>query len=116
MAVESDKDSTICNQEGGAQGSSLRLVDTDTVTTGDMITDSESMGSAVEMESLLTEENFTEGNTAVSEKSTEPDYYFENGFLVFTGSFLTKRGWCCGNGCRHCPYLPKHQRGNQQLG
>jgi hypothetical protein len=32
------------------------------------------------------------------------DYYFENGFMVFTTQFLLKRGYCCRNGCRHCPY------------
>lgn len=32
------------------------------------------------------------------------DYYFENGLMVLTASFLLKRGYCCNNGCRHCPY------------
>ena len=32
------------------------------------------------------------------------DYYFENGLMVLTGDFLLKRGYCCENGCRHCPY------------
>lgn len=33
------------------------------------------------------------------------DYYFdENGYVVFTEHYLSKRGFCCGNGCRHCPY------------
>ena len=32
------------------------------------------------------------------------DSYSENGFLVFTESYLRRRGYCCGNGCRHCPY------------
>ncbi|MFN7976189.1 MAG: DUF5522 domain-containing protein [Acidobacteriota bacterium] len=32
------------------------------------------------------------------------DYYFENGLLVMTAAYLTKRGYCCENGCRHCPY------------
>jgi hypothetical protein len=43
------------------------------------------------------------------------DYYMENGFRVMTKAFLTNRGYCCGNGCRHCPYFPKHMKGNQQL-
>lgn len=88
MAEERELDSKKNNLEGGAQGSSLHLVD-----------------------------SYNEGNAekdSATEKSPEQDYYFENGFLVFTGSFLTKRGWCCGNGCRHCPYTPKHQRGNNQ--
>ncbi|MDX1911514.1 MAG: DUF5522 domain-containing protein [Saprospiraceae bacterium] len=32
------------------------------------------------------------------------DYYIENGFWVFTAHYLQKRGYCCGSGCRHCPY------------
>jgi len=32
------------------------------------------------------------------------DYYIENGRWVFTAAYHLKRGFCCGNGCRHCPY------------
>jgi len=32
------------------------------------------------------------------------DYYTENGALVFTADYLKRRGYCCDNGCRHCPY------------
>ena len=32
------------------------------------------------------------------------DYYMENGFLVFTKEYHIKKGKCCKNGCRHCPY------------
>jgi len=32
------------------------------------------------------------------------DYYLENGAMVFTASYLQRRGYCCDNGCRHCPY------------
>jgi hypothetical protein len=32
------------------------------------------------------------------------DYYIEQGRYVFTDYFLTRRGYCCKNGCRHCPY------------
>jgi hypothetical protein len=32
------------------------------------------------------------------------DYYFENGLMVFTEYYLRERGYCCTNGCRHCPY------------
>lgn len=43
-------------------------------------------------------------------------YYIENGKYVFTEEFHLKRGFCCGNGCRHCPYYPKHIKGNTELG
>lgn len=32
------------------------------------------------------------------------DYYIENGNYVFKPWFHLKRGTCCGNDCRHCPY------------
>lgn len=32
------------------------------------------------------------------------DYYLENGAMVFTAGYLKRRGYCCGSGCRHCPY------------
>lgn len=33
------------------------------------------------------------------------DYYLsEEGFLIFTEKYLLKRGYCCKNGCKHCPY------------
>jgi hypothetical protein len=32
------------------------------------------------------------------------DYYVENGLIVFSQWFLLKRGYCCDNACRHCPY------------
>jgi hypothetical protein len=31
-------------------------------------------------------------------------YYDEWGRMVFTARFLLERGYCCKNGCRHCPY------------
>jgi hypothetical protein len=32
------------------------------------------------------------------------DFYREGAAVVFTARFLRRRGYCCGNGCRHCPY------------
>lgn len=33
------------------------------------------------------------------------DYYVnEDGRVVFTAQYLSERGYCCGNGCRHCPF------------
>jgi hypothetical protein len=33
------------------------------------------------------------------------DYEIDgNGLLVFTRQYLLKRGYCCKNGCRNCPY------------
>lgn len=43
------------------------------------------------------------------------DFYIENGLRVMTEDYHIKRGYCCGNGCRHCPFEPKAQRGNTTL-
>lgn len=32
------------------------------------------------------------------------DFYFEDGLMVLTRRYLLNRGYCCDNGCRHCPY------------
>ena len=33
------------------------------------------------------------------------DYYLsEDGYLVFTEKYHLEKGYCCGMGCRHCPY------------
>ncbi len=32
------------------------------------------------------------------------DYYLEEDNTVFKAWFHLKRGYCCTNGCRHCPY------------
>ncbi|NJK88035.1 MAG: hypothetical protein HC923_00660 [Myxococcales bacterium] len=34
----------------------------------------------------------------------------ETGLFVLTASFLAERGYCCGRGCRHCPYPADAQR------
>lgn len=44
------------------------------------------------------------------------DFYFENGLLVYTAAFHVKRGSCCGSGCRHCPYEPRHVEGTRTVG
>ena len=41
------------------------------------------------------DDNFTEGIHF---------YYDENNYIVFTEKYHLQRGYCCGNGCRHCPY------------
>ncbi len=36
------------------------------------------------------------------------DFYYDPwGRMVFTANYLLKRGYCCGSGCRHCPYREK---------
>lgn len=37
-------------------------------------------------------------------KEGEDFYYNEQGFVVLTAAYHLKKGYCCGNGCKHCPY------------
>ena len=41
------------------------------------------------MDTLIPEEDF---------------YYNEDGYVVLTAKYHLKKGVCCGNGCKHCPY------------
>jgi len=35
----------------------------------------------------------------------QADYYFnEDGLMVFTAAYHLKRGYCCKNKCKHCPW------------
>ena len=43
------------------------------------------------------------------------DFYLQKGYRVMTESYLVRRGYCCSNGCKHCPYDPKAQKGNRKL-
>lgn len=39
------------------------------------------------------------------------DYYFaEGGLMVFTEQYHLKRGYCCKNECRHCPWNYKENK------
>ncbi len=31
-------------------------------------------------------------------------YFDESGLMALTEKYHLERGFCCGNGCRHCPF------------
>ena len=41
------------------------------------------------------------------------DYYLDQGLMVLTARYHLRRGYCCEQGCRHCPYNEVPQ-GNTQ--
>ncbi|HEX8548307.1 MAG TPA: DUF5522 domain-containing protein [Cytophagaceae bacterium] len=47
-------------------------------------------------------------------KEGEDFYYNEDGYMVFTPAHHLKRGYCCKNGCRHCPYGFKPLKGSKE--
>jgi hypothetical protein len=42
------------------------------------------------------------------------DYYMENGLMVLTARYLLRRGYCCEQGCRHCPYPESANESSQR--
>jgi hypothetical protein len=59
----------------------------------------------------MKEADYTNDDVSINLSPTElpatvegRDYYLERGYMVFTASFLLRRGYCCESGCRHCPY------------
>jgi uncharacterized protein DUF5522 len=53
---------------------------------------------------LLTESKAQEHATTRPALAKGEDYYLEGAAVVFTAAYHLRRGYCCGNGCRHCPY------------
>lgn len=37
------------------------------------------------------------------------------GYRIMAEYYLVKRGYCCSNGCKNCPYSPKAVKGNRKL-
>jgi hypothetical protein len=50
------------------------------------------------------------------EPKDTPDFYWENGFMVFTREYHLRRGYCCRSGCRHCPYGFKKEENLPDVG
>ena len=42
-------------------------------------------------------------------------FYWDNGNMVMTEEYHKRRGSCCGNRCKHCPFSPKYIKMNKQL-
>jgi hypothetical protein len=40
----------------------------------------------------------------LGELDSDDFYKTEEGYIVFTAKYLLRRGYCCQNGCKHCPY------------
>ena len=46
---------------------------------------------------------------------TGEDFYKKDGKIIFTAAYHIKRGYCCGNKCRHCPYTKPPVKGATTL-
>ena len=63
----------------------------------------------------LNKEDIKTSQEGGSEQLSPSYFYIENGRYVFTEAFHIKRGYCCGNLCRHCVYDPKHVKNNKNI-
>ena len=64
---------------------------------------------SLEMESVIVMKSLSQARDDEKrnddDQDDQQDFYFEpSGLMVFTANYHLKKGYCCGNGCRHCPY------------
>ena len=48
--------------------------------------------------------NFAEAKARPLPRPMAGDFYIESEHVVFTAEYHRRRGYCCGSGCRHCPF------------
>ena len=53
------------------------------------------------------------GFSGTSRLESDDFYLTPEGYRVFTEKYLLKRGYCCENGCRHCPYGFHRRKGRR---
>lgn len=51
------------------------------------------------------------GFSKKSKLNKDEFYLSEEGYMIFTEKYHLKRGYCCKNGCKHCPYGFDKKRG-----
>lgn len=62
-----------------------------------------------ESDEVLNNYLLNEDEKTISKKEQEEEFYFnDSGLIVMTEEYLLQRGYCCGNGCKHCPYNYKN--------
>ena len=45
-----------------------------------------------------------EGFSKIPYLDKEDYYYAKEGYIIFTEKYHLKRGYCCNNNCKHCPF------------
>ena len=62
-----------------------------------------------ESDEMLNNYLFNEEKESLSKEEPHEEFYFnDSGLIVMTEEYLLQRGYCCGNGCKHCPYNYKN--------
>lgn len=50
----------------------------------------------------------------IEKLDTEDYYYAKEGYIIFTARYHIKRGYCCNNNCKHCPYKKEKKNKNER--
>jgi len=59
-------------------------------------------------------DDLTNRKSPITNLVEDVDFYYEGPYMVFTAEYLRRRGYCCGSGCRHCPYSKQEQEDAEQ--
>ena len=46
----------------------------------------------------------------ITELDKEDYYYSKEGYIIFTEKYHLKRGDCCNNNCKHCPFKKENKK------
>ena len=53
---------------------------------------------------------------SIIEKLKNDEYYQSGkGYIIFTEKYHLKRGYCCNNNCKHCPYKKENKHKDERL-
>jgi len=51
----------------------------------------------------------------IDQLNKEDYYYAKEGYIIFTEKYHLKRGYCCNNNCKHCPYKKRKKQNNDKF-
>ena len=50
----------------------------------------------------------------IDQLDKEDYYHAKEGYIIFTKKYHLKRGYCCNNNCKHCPYRKEIKQKNDK--
>jgi len=56
-----------------------------------------------------------EGFSKIPYLDKEDYYYAKEGYIIFTEKYHLKRGYCCNNNCKHCPFKKEQKEKNDKF-
>jgi hypothetical protein len=54
------------------------------------------------------------GSTGAVVPLIENEDYLDHGLMVLTARYHLRRGYCCEQGCRHCPFFEAPKENNRK--